>query len=118
MLANGRAERLISPGNLWRRIFYQPLGRFQPSRAIPIPVALPRLRTVLVELSSKRVAGLAFKRLLHDQAGREFDQLVLRRSAGKTPLDQCRQLFTGVLRSRSSRRHGVLLCQAAPSTSG
>ena len=100
MLPNGRAERLIPPGNLGRRIVHPPLGRFQPSRAIPIPVALARLRTVLVVLASKRIAGLAFKRLLDDQAGRQFDQLVLRRSCGKTSLDQCRQLFTGVLRSR------------------
>src|SRR5262245_22354799 len=26
MLPNGRAERLIPPGNLWHRIFHQPLG--------------------------------------------------------------------------------------------
>src|SRR5262245_42672852 len=56
MLPNGRAKRFIPPGNLGRRIFHQPLGRFQPSRAIPIPVALAPLRTVLVVLSSKRVA--------------------------------------------------------------
>ena len=44
MLPNGRAERLIPPGNLGRRIVHPPLGRFQPSWAIPISVALARLR--------------------------------------------------------------------------
>ena len=50
----------------------------QPSRAIAIPVALARLRTVLVVISPQHVAGLALERLLDNQAARKLDQLVLR----------------------------------------
>src|SRR5262245_18161975 len=63
MLPNGRAKRLIPPRDLRRRIFHRPLGRPQPSRAISIPVALARLRPVLVVISSQHVAGFAFQRL-------------------------------------------------------
>src|SRR5262249_2154283 len=52
MLPNGRTKRLIPAGNLWRRIFHQPLCRPQPSRAISIPVALAGLRVMLVVLAS------------------------------------------------------------------
>ena len=78
MLPNGRAKRRIPPGDLRRGIFHQPLGRLQPPRAVPIPVSLARLRTVLVVISPNRVAGFALERLLDNQPGRKLDQLVLR----------------------------------------
>src|SRR5262249_6326185 len=80
MLPNGRAKRLIPPSNLWRRIFHQPLCRPQPSRAISIPVALARLRAMLVVLASDRIGRFALQRLLDNQPGRELDQLVLRQA--------------------------------------
>src|SRR5262249_58002053 len=94
MLTNGRAKRLSPPGDLRRRIFHQPLARLQPSRAVPVPVSLARLRTVLVVISPNRVAGFALKRLLDNQPGRELDQLVLPCSCCNMSLDQCRPLFT------------------------
>ena len=78
MLPNARAERFIPPRDLRRRIFHQPLGRFQPSRAIPIPVTLARLRTVRVVRSPQRIAGFALERLFDNQTARQLDQLVLR----------------------------------------
>jgi hypothetical protein len=83
MLPNGRAKRLIPPGNLWRRIFHQPLCRPQPSRAISIPVALAGLRPVLVVISPQHVAGFALQRLLDNQPGRELDR---KRPFGHTAL--------------------------------
>jgi hypothetical protein len=59
MLANSRAERLIPPRDLRRRIFHRSFGRLQPSHAVPVSVALAWLRTVLVVKSPDRVAGLA-----------------------------------------------------------
>jgi hypothetical protein len=84
-------------GNLGCRIFDRPLSRLQPSLTIPVAVSLARLPTVLIVVSSDRVAGLA-KRLLDNQPGRELDQqpgreldqLIFGRSSGKTPFDQCR----------------------------
>jgi hypothetical protein len=100
MLANGRAERLIPPRDLRRRIFHRPFGRLQPSCAIAISVALARLRAMLIVLASDRISRFAVQRLLHNQPGRQLDQLVLRRSCGKPSFDQRRQLFTRPLRSR------------------
>src|SRR4029077_17140761 len=70
MLANSRAERLIPPRDLRCRIFHRSFGRFQPSRAVPVTVALAWLRTVFVVISPDRVAGLALQRFLHDQPRR------------------------------------------------
>ena len=78
MLPNARAERLIPPRDLRRRIFHQPLSRLQSSHAIAIPVTLAQLHTVLVVLSPQRVAGLALERLLDNQPARQLDQFILR----------------------------------------
>ena len=78
MLANSRAERLIPPRDLRRRILHRSFGRLQPTHAIPITVALAWLRTVLVVISPDRVAGLALQRFLHDQPRRQLNQFVLR----------------------------------------
>src|SRR5262245_40399865 len=68
MLANSRAERLIPPRDLRCRIFHRSFGRFQPSHAIPVTVALAWLRTLLVVISPDRIAGLTVQRFLHDPA--------------------------------------------------
>ena len=62
-----------------RRIFHQPFGRLQPSGAVPIPISLARLRTVLVVVSPDGVAGLAIQRFLNNQSGAA---LARRRGAG------------------------------------
>src|SRR5579863_8282507 len=93
MLANSRAEWLIPPRDLWRRIFHRSFGRLQPSHAVSVTVALAELRTLLVVIPPNRVAGLAFQRFLHDQPGRQLDQLVLRRCCAQPPFNQSRQLF-------------------------
>src|SRR5262249_1999542 len=100
MLPNGRPKRLIPPGNLWRRIFHQPLCRPQPSRAISISVALAGSRTMLVVLASDRVGRFALQRLFDNQTGRELDQLILRR-----------KLWKAVLRSMPSALHGCAVKQ-------
>ena len=89
MLADGRVEELIPPGNLGRRILHQTLGRLQPARTVPVPISLARSRAMLVVISPSRITGFALKRLLHDQPGCQLHQLVLCRRCGKT-LDQCR----------------------------
>jgi hypothetical protein len=114
-------ERLVKTPTPWpvsdlrRRIFHQPLSRLQPSRAVPVPVSLARLRTVLVVLSTNRVAGFAFQRLFHDQPRCQLDQRILGRTCGQPAFNQRRQLFTRTLRSGYPRRHGVLLCRARQS---
>src|SRR5262245_717960 len=92
MLANGRAERLIPPRDLRRRIFHRSFGRLQPSHAVPVTVAQARLRTVLVVISPDRVAGLALQRFLHDQPGRQLNQFILCgccARSGQTTLPAC-----------------------------
>ena len=111
MLTNGRAIRRIPPSDLRCRIFHRAFRRLQPSRPISIPVAIARLRAVLVIVAPDRVARFALKRLLDNQPGRQLDQFVLCRCCGKASFDQCRQLFTRALRSTYSRCHGVLLCR-------
>ena len=100
MLADGRAERLVTAGNLRRGILHQSLSRFQPTSPVAVAVALARLRTVLVVIPPNRVAGFTLKRFFHDQPRCQLDQLILGRTCGQPAFDQRCQAFTRALRSR------------------
>src|SRR5437016_13193806 len=88
------------------------LSGFQPASPVAVAVALAGLRTVLVVIPPNRVAGFTLKRFFHDQPRCQLDQLILGRTCGLPAFDQRCQTFTRALRSRWSRRHGVLLCWA------
>jgi len=100
MLADRRAEGLVTAGNLRRRIFHQSLGRLQTTRSIAVAVALAKLRAVLVVISANRVAGFALQRLFYNQPRRQLHQLILGRTCGKPAFNQRCQLFTRAMRSR------------------
>lgn len=97
MLANGRPERLIPPGDLWRRILHHALGRLQPTGPVAVAISPPRLRSMRIVVSTDDVTGFALKRLLDDQSDRQLDQFILCRCCGKTPFDQRGQLFSRAL---------------------
>src|SRR5437016_9453954 len=75
MLADGRAERLVTAGNLRRGILHQSLSGFQPASPVAVAVALAGLRTVLVVIPPNRVAGFTLKRFFHDQPRCQLDRL-------------------------------------------
>jgi hypothetical protein len=66
MLADGRAEWLLTAGNLWRGILHQYLSSFQLASPVAGAVALAGLRTVLVVNPPNRIASFTLKRFFHD----------------------------------------------------
>jgi hypothetical protein len=95
-----RDERLGRVAHLRRRELHEPLGRLHPARPIAVPVAARLTLRPFIALAPDLVAHLRLQGLLHDQLGRQQDQVRPVRRRPQPAVDQSPKALACPLRCR------------------